>query len=49
MIQINNEEKIVGLMEEIRDIMKKHDKGVRPTVIVLMILLIVLILVLYFK
>jgi len=48
-MQINNEEKIVQTMEEIRDIMKKHDRGVRPTVIIMMALLMVLILVAWFK
>jgi len=48
-MQIDNEEKVIKTMEEIRDIMKKHDRGVRPTVIILGGLLIVLILVTHFK
>lgn len=48
-MQINNEEKIMRLLTEIRDIMKKHDKGVRPAVILLLFLLAALVAVTYFK
>ena len=48
-MQIDDEKKVISLMQEIRDIMKKHDKGVRPTVIILGVLLVVLILITWFK
>lgn len=48
-MQINNEEKIIQLMTEMRDIIRKHDRGVRPMMFVLFVLLVVLIFVTYFR
>lgn len=48
-MQLNNEEKIIQLMTEMRDIIKKHDRGVRPAVIVLLVMLALLIIVTLFK
>ena len=48
-MQIDDEKKVILLMQEIRDIMKKHDRGGCPTVIVLGVLLVILIFVTLFR
>ena len=48
-MQLNNEEKMIQLMTEIKDLLRKHDRGVRPTVLALLGLLVIMILVTYFK
>ncbi len=48
-MELKSEEKIIQLMTEMRDIMRKHDRGVRPTVLILLVLLAVLVIVTWLK
>lgn len=48
-MQISENEKLIELLTEVRDVMQRHDRAVRPGVAAIIVLLVVLILVTYFR